>query len=119
MRFSRRAHQNYESIAFAADRVKTRLIEIEHYPSDHGLRGVLGRAHAPHAFSIDFDISCILGAAGIGKIEQNPVGMNSELRRGSHRCAKRNLYAHAGLDRLRGHAFHRDLCRRGLRHHIG
>jgi len=110
----RRPYQDYDVIPFLADCVGSRLIEIEHHARDHGLGAVLRGAHAMHAFGIDLYIFCIVEAAGVGKVEQNPVGMHCNLDRGSNGSAKRDLDAHAGVHRTRRHVLHRNFSGGGL-----
>jgi hypothetical protein len=83
------------------------LVQIENQPGDKRTRAMLASPDSDYSIRINRDILDVLIAGGVGKVKQNPVGIDCRFNRGRHRSAERDLHAQIRALLHRRHTLHR------------
>jgi len=92
------------------------LIKIENDSSNERTGAVLAGPHPLHSIGIHGDILDLVVAGRIGKIEQDPIGINRGFNRGYYRSTQSDFNAQVAAFSRRRHTLHRHrpggvLCR--------
>ena len=110
MRIDCRRYRQDDVIAFRPQGIGVLLVQIKHNPRDERAQAVLGSAHNEYAVGIDTNLSRLISASGVGKIEQDAVRVNRGLNRGLDRGTERDL--HAEISAVARHSYVLDNGRR-------